>query len=305
MADPYKILGVSRDATQDAIREAYRALAKKNHPDLNPSDKDAEARFIEMAAAYGIIGDETKRARFDKGEIDASGAPKQPQPEREFYRQRAESGPGFKYEHSWDDAGPGVDAELFAEIFGRRAGARAERRGPDAGYTLSIEFLEAVNGARKRVTMPDGKSLEISIPAGLKDGQILRLRGQGHPGMGGAEPGDALVEVHVKPDPHFRREGNDIHSILLVTPGEALGGAKLRVATVSGDVQLTVPKGSNTGTILRLRDKGLPAAKGKGDHFVELQVVLPKNADEELIRLVTEWEARHPSDPRTEKGAAS
>lgn len=303
MADPYQILGVSREATQDAIRKAYRRLAKNNHPDLHPGDKGAEARFKEIASAYDIVGDEKKRARFDSGEIDASGAERQ-QPEREFYRQHAEAGPSFKYEPRWDGTGHDDQADVFAEIFGRR-GARTKARGPDVGYTFSVEFTEAANGAKKRVVMADGKTLDITIPMGLKDGQTLRLRGQGHPGFGGGEPGDALVEIHVKPHAIFRREGNNIRSTLHVTPGEALAGAKVRVATVSGPVELAVPKGSNTGTILRLRRKGVPSAGGKGDHLVELQVVLPDHADDELIRCVTEWEAKHPYDPRKRQGAQS
>jgi DnaJ-class molecular chaperone len=301
MADPYEILGVGREATQEEIRKAYRRLAKMNHPDLHPGDKGAEARFKEIAAAYDIIGDEKKRARFDSGEIDASGAERQ-QPEREFYRQHAEAGPGFKYERRWQEGGPDSEDDLFAQVFGRH-GARVKARGPDVGYTMSVEFMEAVNGAKKRVTMADGKTLDITIPAGLKDGQTLRLRGQGHPGLGGGEPGDALVEVHVAPHPIFRREGNNIRSILPVTPGEALAGAQVLAPTVSGPVQLRVPKGSNAGRILRLRGKGVPSPQGNGDHLVELQIVLPDHPDEELVRGLTEWEAKHPYDPRKRQGA--
>lgn len=275
---------------------------------MHPGNKGAEARFKEIASAYDIVGDEKKRARFDGGEIDASGAerqqPPQQRPEREFYRQHAEAGPGFKYERGWDGTGHDDEADVFAEIFGRR-GPKAKARGSDIGYTFSVDFTEAVNGAKKRVVMADGKALDITIPAGLKDGQTLRLRGQGHPGFGGGEAGDALVEIHVKAHPIFRREGNTIRSTLPVTPGEALAGAKVRVATVSGPVELTVPKGSNTGTILRLRGKGVPSAGGTGDHLVELQVVLPKHPDEELVRSVTEWEAKHPYDPRKSQGAQS
>jgi len=303
MADPYQTLGVTREATQDEIRKAYRRLAKKNHPDLNPGDKGAEARFKEIASAYDIIGDEKKRARFDAGEIDASGAERQ-QPEREFYRQHAEAGPGFKYERRWEGGGPDDQEDLFAEIFGRRgAGARVKAKGPDIAYTMSVEFTEAVNGAKKRVVMADGKALDISIPAGLKDGQTLRLRGQGQPGFGGGEAGDALVEIHVVPHPIFRREGNNILATLPVTPGEALAGAKVRVETVSGTVEVAVPKGSNTGRVLRLRGKGVPSPGGNGDQLVELRVVLPDHPDDELVRSVTEWEAKHPYDPRKSQGA--
>jgi DnaJ-class molecular chaperone len=300
MADPYEVLGVGREATQEEIRKAYRRLAKDSHPDLHPGDKGAEARFKDIAAAYDILGDEKKRARFDSGEIDASGAERQ-QPEREFYRQHAEAGPGFKYERRWQESGPDDESDLFTQIFGRRS-AGVGARGSDVGYTMSVEFTEAVNGAKKRVTMADGKTLDLAVPAGLQDGQILRLRGQGRPGLRGGEPGDALVEVHVTPHPIFHRDGNNIRSVLPVTPGEALAGAMVRVPTVSGPVQLRVPKGSNTGSILRLRGKGVTSPQGKGDHLLELRVVLPEHPDEELVRSLTEWEGKHPYDPRKQQG---
>jgi len=304
MADPYQTLGVSREATQDEIRKAYRRLAKENHPDLHPGDKAAEARFKDISAAYDIVGDETKRGRFDRGEIDASGAEQQPR-EREFYRQHAEAGPGFKYEER--RSGPqDFDADIFADLFGHRGGGQRMRaRGPDLHYTLSVDFLEAVNGATKRVTMADGKTLDISIPPGLRDGQTLRLRGQGQPGIGGGEAGDALVEIHVKPHPVFQRDGNTIRSKLAVTPGEALAGTKVRVDTITGPVEVAIPKGSNTGRVLRLRGRGVPSSRGAGDHLVELQVVLPQRPDEELVKAITEWEAKHPYNPRQAQGAQS
>ncbi len=302
MADPYQILGVSREATADAIRKAYRGLAKKNHPDLHPGDKGAEARFKEIASAYGIVGDETKRALFDSGKIDASGTEQHPQPERPSYRQHAESQPGFKYERHWSGAG-GDEEDLIAELFGRRASANA--RGADVTYAFTIAFVEAINGAKKRVVMADGRTLDITIPAGLKDGQTLRLKGQGQPGSGAGEPGDVLVVVHVEPHPVFRRDGNDIHSVLPVTPGEALAGAKVTVETVSGTVKLAVPKGSNTGSILRLRGKGAPSKGGNGDHLVELRISLPTTPDDDFIQTVVEWEAKHPYNPRISQGAQS
>ena len=303
MADPYQILGVSREATHDDIRKAYRRLAKKNHPDLHPGDKGAEARFKEIATAYDIAGDEKKRARFDSGEIDASGAERPQQPEREFYRQHAEAPQGFKYErHSNATEHDGSD--LFAELFGARS-QRTMAPGSDVSYTFSVEFTEAIKGAKKRVVMADGKTLDVTIPAGLKDGQTLRLRGQGQPGFGGAAPGDVLVEIHVKPHPIFRREGNNIRSMLPVTAGEAMAGAKVHIATVSGPVQLAVPKNSNTGTILRLSGKGVASKGGTGDHLVELKVMLPDRPDDELVRSITEWEAKHPYDPRKMQEAQS
>ena len=298
---PISNLGVTREATQDEIRKSYRRIAKNNHPDLHPGDKGADARFKEIASAYDIVGDEKKRARFDAGEIDSSGAELQ-RPEREFYRRHSEASPGFKYEPRWESTGHDEQSDVFAEIFGRR-GYRTKANGPDVSYTFSVEFTEAIIGANKRVVMADGKKLDITIPAGLKDGQTLRLRGQGHGGLGGGEPGDSLVEIHAKGHSIFRREGNNIRSTLPVTLGEALAGAKVRVATVSGPVELVVPKGANTGTILRLRRKGVPLVDGHGDHLVELQVVLPDHPDDALIRCVTEWEASHRYDPRNRQEA--
>lgn len=308
MTDPYQVLGVSRTATAEEIRKAYRRLAKKSHPDLHPGDKAAEARFKEISAAYAIVGDETKRGRFDRGEIDASGAEQPSQQERDFYRRHAEAGPGFKYQRRWDGEGqPDLD-DAFADLFGaRRAGSRGtefKMRGPDIHYALTVDFLEAVNGAKKRVVMGDGKALDLGIPPGLKDGQMLRLRGQGRPGIGGGEVGDALVEIHVTPHPVFRRDGQNIRSTLPVTLKEALAGAKLWVQTVSGAVELTIPKGSNTGSVLRLRGKGVPGTGGTaGDHLMELQVFLPEAPDDELVRFATEWEAKHPYVPRQGQGA--
>jgi len=303
VADPYQILGISREATPAEIRKAYLRLAKKSHPDLHPGDKGAEARFKAIASAYDIVGDAKKRARFDSGEIDASGAEQRRQPEREFYRQHADAAAGFKYDGPWTES-DAHDSDLFAELFGSRR-ARKTAKGADITYTMSVDFLEAVNGAKKRVTMADGKTIDLSIPAGLQDGQTLRLRGQGHPGVGAGAPGDTLVEIHVNPHATFRRDGNSIRSTLPVTIGEALAGAKLPVETISGAVQLTIPKGSNAGTILRLKGRGVPAKSGAGDHLVELQVVLPDQADEDFVKTVVEWEARHPYHPRKTEGVPS
>jgi len=301
MADPYQVLGVSRDASAEEIRKAYRGLAKMNHPDLHPGDTGAEARFKEVASAYGIIGDEAKRELFDSGKIDASGTEVHRQPERDSYRQHAEGQPGFKYERNWN--GSEGDDDIFADLFGRNL--RSKSRGRDVHYTLAIDCIEAIRGGKKRVAMADGKVLDITIPPGLIDGQTLRLRGQGLPGMGGADPGDILVEIHVKPHPVFRREGHDVHSTLPITLGEAVGGARLVVDTVTGTVNLAIPKGSKTGTKLRLRGKGAPWKDGAGDHFVDLLVVMPDHPDEEFVKFVVEWEAKHPYDPRKRMGATA
>jgi DnaJ-class molecular chaperone len=302
MADPYKTLGVSKDAPQDDIRKAYRKLAKENHPDLNPGNAEAEKRFKEISSAYDIVGDEAKRKRFDAGEIDEHGAER---PERKYYREYAEADPGFRYSRSSGGAG-GTDnfgdmGDIFADLFRGRTGGQGLRiPGDDVRYTLPVEFLEAVNGASKTVHMPDGKTLDIKIPAGIREGQTLRLKGQGQPGIGGGAPGDALVEVNIVPSAQFTRDGNNIRSVLPITIGEALNGGTARAETIDGAVDVKIPKGSNSGTTMRLRGKGVadPKSGTRGDHLLELRVTLPDAPDADLASLVAEWEQKHPYDPR-------
>jgi DnaJ-class molecular chaperone len=302
MADPYQTLGVAKTATDEEIRKAYRKLAKEHHPDLNPGNKEAEARFKDISAAYTLLSDPEKRRAFDAGEIDASG---QPQAERRFYRDYAGAGAGFRYEHPEDVGGFEDLGDIFADLMrGRQGGRRGggaetqfRMRGGDVHYTLPVEFLEAVNGAKKRVDMPDGKTLDITIPAGVQDGQTLRLKGQGGPGLGGGPAGDALITVHVLPHPVFRREGNDIKTVLPITLSEALNGGSAPVETITGPVNLKIPKHSNSGRLLRLRGKGVQG-RNKGDHLVELQVMMPPHPDEALEKAVSDWESQHPYDPR-------
>lgn len=302
MADPYQTLGVSKTATDEEIRKAYRKLAKEHHPDLNPGSKEAEERFKDISAAYTFLSDPEKKRAYDAGEIDASG---QPQAERRFYRDYAGAGAGSRYERPEDVGGFEDLGDIFADLMrgrgGGERGGRAEThfrtRGGDVHYTLPVEFLEAVNGAKKRVDMPDGKTLDITIPAGVEDGQTLRLKSQGRPGLGGGPAGDALITVTVRPHPAFRREGNDIRSVLPITLNEALSGGSVPIETITGPVNVKVPKHSNTGRLLRLRGKGVQG-RVKGDHLVELQVMLPPHPDETLEREVSEWESKHPYDPR-------
>jgi DnaJ-class molecular chaperone len=302
MADPYQTLGLTKTATDEDIRKAYRKLAKEHHPDLNPGNKDAEARFKDISAAYALLSDPEKRRAFDAGEIDASG---QPQAERRFYRDYAGAGAGFRYEQPEDVGGFEDLGDIFADLMrgrrgagGRSAGeAQFRMQGGDVHYALPVEFLEAVNGAKKRVDMPDGKTLDIAIPAGVKDSQTLRLKGQGMPGFGGGPAGDALITVTVHPHPVFRRDGKDIKSVLPVTLNEALSGGSVQADTITGPVSVKIPRHSNTGRVLRLRGKGVQG-KVKGDHLIELQVVLPPHPDEALEKAVSEWESQHPYNPR-------
>jgi DnaJ-class molecular chaperone len=305
MADPYAALGVARDASPDEIRKAYRKLAKETHPDLNPGKPEAEKRFKEINAANDIIGDPEKRKRFDAGEIDETGAEREP--ERHFYREYAEADPNTRYSRRGGAGEPGAhdfDYDIFSDLFGRRGEQRTFRMPPqDVRYTLEVDFLDAVKGGHRVVSMPDGKTLDITIPAGLREGQVLRLRGQGLPGSDG-KPGDAYVEISIRPHPVFKREGNDIEVAVPVSLGEALNGAAVRVDTVDGPVDLRVPKGVKEGAKLRLRGKGVPHGKDgtRGDQFVTIHIVPPEGADDALAAFMAEWEKSHPQYPRG-KGA--
>jgi DnaJ-class molecular chaperone len=293
---PYEVLSVAPAASAEDIQKAYRKLAKKFHPDLNPGDKKAEEKFKEIAGAYDLLSDAGKRKRFDSGEIDATGAER---PQQSYYRDYASADSGHAYT---DNSGFSdfMEAEDgLAELLRRSARARANRRGEDLHYRLAITFAESITGAAKRLTLPDGGTLDVTIPAGLVDGQILRLRGKGAPGAGTGGPGDALIEVDVLPDPRFTREGDDITLELPISLSEAVLGGKIRVPTSTGNVTMTVPKGSNTGTTLRLRGKGAPRrGGGHGDQFVKLKVVLPAAPDPELETFVSNWERGKAHDPR-------
>ncbi len=288
--DLYATLGVAKTATADEIRKAYRKLAKKLHPDLNPGDKTAEEKFKKVTAAYDLLSDADKRARYDKGEIDAQGVERPPE---SFYRHHAESGSGQRYDSRAGYADFGDLGDIFSDLFGRGgaggAGGRGRMamQGADLRYQLAVDFLDAVNGAKKRLTMPDGKTLDLTIPAGLKDGQTLRLKGKGQPGQGNAPAGDAYVEIQVMPHKLFERRDNDIHIEIPITIPEAVLGGKVTVPTVTGPVTMTVPKGSNTGATLRLKERGVPhgAAGKRGDQYVRLKIMLPDKPDAELERL--------------------
>ncbi len=297
MTDPYQTLGLAKDASADDIRRAYRKLAKKHHPDLNPGSKTAEARFKEISGANDLLSDPDKRARFDRGEIDAAGDPK---PERASYRSYADAGAGARY-GSADAGGMGdIFADLFAQA-NERANERNSRpmRGRDAAYTLAVDFTDAITGMQQRIAMPDGRSLDVRVPPGMEDGQTLRLRAQGGEGANGGPAGDALIEVHVRPHPVFRREGDDIHLDLPVTVKEAVLGGRVTIPTVTGSVAMTVPRRSDTGTVLRLRGRGVPAHgdRAAGDQLVKLKVVLP-DADDALEALLREWSPADEVDPR-------
>lgn len=296
MKDPYEVLGVARTASPEDVQKAYRRLAKKLHPDLNPGNKDSEERFKEVSGANDLLSDPDRRQRFDNGEIDASGTE---QPHQRYYKDyAAEAAAGHPYENRSGYADFVETDDIFAELLRRQEQQARRAPGADLHYGLSVEFLDAVNGSAKRLTLPDGGTLDVTIPPGIQEGQILRLRGKGAPSRGEGKAGDALVEISIIPHRFFSRHGDDIHIELPVTLAEAALGGRIKVPTPTGPVLLTVPKGSNTGSTLRLKGKGVPRRGSYGDEFVKLKVMLPTEPNPELEAFLSKWTPGTSYDPR-------
>ena len=302
MKDPYETLGVNRSATDREIKDAFKKLARKFHPDLHPGDKEAEAKFKDISAANDLLKDEEKRRRFDAGEIDASGAER---PRERFYRDFAD-GPAYASHATQDGFANNEELEEFlARAFaggGRRSQGTFRARGQDVSYVLPVGFLGVANGSTRTITLPEGKTLQVTVPKGAEDRQMLRLRGQGMPGFGGGPAGDAYVELHVEPHAFFRRKDDNIHVEVPVTLKEAALGARIEVPTIDGPVTVTVPKGSNTGTTLRLRDRGIRNRKSgqRGHQLITLNVVLPAAEESELVAFLESWQPKIQQDPRKE-----
>lgn len=301
--DPYKALGLNRNASQDEIKKAYRRIAKTDHPDLNP-DPAAHERFKAASSAYDLLKEPEQRARFDRGEIDASG---QERPQRHYYREYAEQGDNpYRQSHGFEDF-----SDVFSDLFGQRAQARRgggggarsfDMRGPDQRFTLEIDFMTAARGGSTRITMPDGSVLEVRIPEGAHDGQVIRLRGKGGPGMGEGEPGDALLTLIVAEDPDWKRDGDDVETTLPITIDQAVLGGKVEAQTIDGPVMLTVPRGASSGQKLRLKGRGIKGADGRrGDQHVALKIVMPPKVDDELAHFMEQWRQSHAYDPRRGK----
>ena len=305
MTDPYRVLGVNRNASDEEIKRAYRKLAKKLHPDLNPNDKKVEAQFKETTAAYDFLSDPDKRRKYDRGEIDESGQPRGPR-----FSSRSSGGGQQRQTTRGFGFGADDDAEfsedLFTDFFGFGKNPRdsIKLKGADVSYQVRVPFLEAVLGTKQRLQLADGKTLEVQLPPGTDTGQTLRLKGQGLPGRGGAPAGDAFVEVTVEPHAIFTRDGNDILVELPITLYEAVLGATLNVPTIDGKVSLKVPAGSNSGTQLRLRGKGVQAGKSgaRGDQYVRLVVMLPKEVDSDLEAAIEKSARSHPYKVRGKLG---
>jgi DnaJ-class molecular chaperone len=306
MVDPYRVLGVTRQASAEDIKKAYRKLAKRLHPDVNPGNKKIETQFKEASAAYDLLSDPEKRAKFDRGEIDDQGNPRH----GPGGFNAGGFGGGFRPGARGRRGGAGGEDEGFAEdIFkdffnfgGKRTGLKM--RGADVTYKLEVDFLDAALGAKRRVNLADGKTLDIAIPPATEDGQQLRLKGQGMTGHGGAPDGDAFIEIAVKKHAYFERQGFDILLECPIALDEAVLGAAISVPTIHGTVTLKVPKGSNSGTQLRLKGKGIENAKAKtyGDQYVRFVVTLPRPIDSDLESAIERWAKHHPYTVRGKFG---
>jgi DnaJ-class molecular chaperone len=291
--NPYEILGVKKDASEAEIKVSYRKLARKHHPDLNPSDKSSAEKFKEINTANALLFDKEKRAAFDRGEIDMEGQPQYRQ-KQQTYRDFADGPQGGRY-HS--NGGDFNFDNLFAG-FGSRAGGGGFNRQPpaDAHYSIDVDFLEAATGTKKRVTMPDGKALDINIPEGIEEGQKLRLKGQG------AQPsGYAYVTVQIRPHLFFTRKDKDITIELPMSLQESVLGGKIQVPTIHGAVEMTIPKGASSGATLRLKGKGIKT----GDQYVKLKLVMPKEIDAALEEFIRKWSETHTYNPRIAMETAS
>lgn len=273
--DPYQILGVNKTATTEEIRKAYRKKAKEFHPDLHPNDEAKANAFKEASAAFEILGDEEKRKQFDRGEIDADGNP------TGFANAGAGGfGGGFR---GFNQQGGSFQGDPFEDILSGMFGGQRRRPGPRKGadlrYRVDIAFEDAVQGAKRQMTMADGKALNVSIPPGIETGQVLRLKSQGQASQTGGPPGDALLEIHVRTSKVWTRDGSDIRMAVPVDLKTAVLGGTVEVNTPGGPVTLKVPEGSNTGTVLRLRDKGVQFKDKPGHLYARLEITLADPKD--------------------------
>ena len=284
MKDPYETLGISRNASATDIKKAYRKLAREFHPDSSPNNPKAEDRFKDLSTAYGIISDEDTRGRYDRGEIDAMG--------NAVNLRRGQRPSGFNQRQR--------GYSPFEDFFKRQGPRSLKIDGSDVSYSLKVDFIDVALGADKKVNMTNGKRLAVFIPAGTKNAQILRLKGQGMDGIGGGKNGDAHVEILYQTDKLYRRDGDDLHIELPVSLPEAVLGTNIEVPTIHGPVKLNVKAGSNTGNILRLKGKGIQnrSKKINGNQFVTLKVVLPKTPNKQLIHFVTKWAEENDYDVR-------
>jgi DnaJ-class molecular chaperone len=300
---PYQLLGVASTASQDEIKTAYRNLAKKLHPDLNPGNKDSEKRFKEIAGAYERVGTPEMRAKFDKGELDAANenaeASRGRQGQRPFYHQTQRD--GGRYTQNFE----GMDDDLLRSVFGRMGGKGGEGfgfsgdiPGQDSLYRMEVDFKDTILGAEREITLPSGKRLQVKIPAGVESGAKLRFAGLGSAGSGRAPAGDAFVELSVRPSALFKRIGRNLEMELPISFAEAVLGAEVKTPTIDGTVLLKIPPGVSSGARLRIAGKGVSSSGMRGDQFVLIKIVVPPDIDADLKQAVESWSKRQVFDPR-------
>ncbi|MGY8986510.1 MAG: DnaJ C-terminal domain-containing protein [Sphingomonadales bacterium] len=319
MKDPYKVLGVSRSSSDADIKKAYRKLAKKLHPDANQGDEKIAERFKEVSASNNIIGDSKNRAKFDSGEIDGSGNRQNP---FAGSGDQTTGNPGFTgFEDIVRNFGGGGrrgqsqfghmgnNGDMFSNLFGFGQGGSsgghkksARLKGTDVKYSLKIDFVEAALGRKKEVILQNNKKLNVRIPAGVKEGQIIRLTGQGGSGIEGTKLGDALIEVSIRKHPFFIRDRENISLDIPISLDEAILGGKITIPTIHGPVTMSIPPGTSSGKKLRLKGKGSTIGGLKGDQFVTLKISLPEKIDDELREAINKWRDRHSYSPRKEYG---
>jgi DnaJ-class molecular chaperone len=314
--DPYQVIGVAKTASADEIKKAYRRLAKKLHPDLNPGNAKIAEQFKETASAYDILSDPEKRRRFDAGELDAAGNERAPRGFSPGAGRRAEGfgagagpyfGAGFgagasggRYQQRFNFDEIFGDGGVFSDFFGQGGRATANERGNDVRVRMTLPLAEAARGTTKSARLPTGRVLEVKIPAGVQNGQTLRLKGQGMPGENGAPAGDAFVEIAIAPDDTFTVKGRDVHVEAKVPLRDAVLGGSVTVPTLDGKATVTVPKGANSGQMLRLKGKGIkdPKSGKTGDQYVRLLIVLPEGGDSELEAFLRERQGAAAKDAK-------
>ena len=297
MQNLYSILGVEKQASQAEVKKAYRALAKELHPDLNKDNKKITEKFKKVSAAYSILGDKAQRGKYDRGEIDENGNEKAPS-----FGPGFGGGGGFRSRTAADFDQEEAES-VFSEFFrftgggrsrGKAGGANpyqnsARSRGLDISYEATIGFEESITGGTRRITLNDNRHVDIKIPAGIKNGQVIRLSGQGGPGLGAAPKGDALVEVRVAKHPYYRRVANDIHLELPISFDEAILGGDIQVPTPRGKLTIRIPRNASSGMKLRLKGKGVETKKGAGNMYVALKIMGPAKRDAELEKAIKSW----------------